>query len=57
MMPLATGYFHNNRGHSGIRVFNDGSTESYILTGLLNGDTYLLAIDATSNLFLAMSFP
>ena len=47
----ATGYmihYDSSGGHSGSETVSGGSTDSYLLTGLHNGDTYNISITATS---------
>ena len=47
----ATGYmihYDSSGGHSGSETVSGGSTDSYLLTGLHNGDTYNISIAALS---------
>ena len=46
----ATGYriHYTSDSDSGSETVSDGSTETHILTGLVNGETYTISMTATS---------
>ena len=49
----ATGYriHYTSDSDSGSETVSDGSTETHILTGLVNGETYTISMIATSHFF------